>query len=286
MRMFWNEPERNIATDNWFISGPDSLLVAYADYSEYAPFVVNEFDYAVLPGHAGVGLEPAIFDIAERRARQTIAKAPDGTAVTLQTRIWATNHADQALLLAAGFEQSRVWNRMLIEMSDLPPEPDWPSGIRVRTFQPAEVDAVHAAWEDAQRDEWDFSSLTPEEFRMYFVDEEENFDPTLWFLAIDDATREIVGYTLCRWERPGEPETGHIRYVAVRRPFRRRGIAHALLRHTFREFYSRGKTKVGLAVDSTSLTGADRIYERVGMRPTHQSIVFEKSLRAGSKNDK
>lgn len=279
MRMFWNEPERNIEMDNWFISGPDGRLVAYADYSEYEPFVENGFEYAVLPDHSGIGLEQAIYEVAEDRARRSILKAPAGAEITLETRIWSSNVADRTLLIERGFEQSRIWNRMLIEMSELPSEPSWPEGFSVRNLRPDEVQTVHDAWEDAQRDEYGFSSLTPDEFRQYFIEEEEDFDPTLWFLAIDDSSGEIAGYTLCRWERPGEPETGHIRYVAVRRPYRRRGIGRALLLHTFREFYRRGKRKVGLAVDSTSLTGADRLYERAGMHASHQALVFVKVMR-------
>jgi GNAT superfamily N-acetyltransferase len=279
MRMFWTEPERTIDTDNWCITDATGHLVAYADYSEYAPFAESGFDYAVLPDHTGLGLEQAIFDIAEARARQSLHKAPPGEKVTLQTHIWSTNLADQALLAEHGYEHVRVWNRMLIEMTAPPPEPTWPAGISVRTLQPGELDAVHAAWEDAQRDEHGFSSLTPEEFRRYLAEEEENFDPTLWFLAIDDATGTIAGYTLSRWERPGEPQSGHIRYVAVRRPYRRRGIGHALLLHTFGEFYRRGKHRVGLAVDSTSLTGADRLYERAGMHAAQRALVFAKTLR-------
>jgi len=280
MRGWWLEPERNLATDNWLISAPDGQLAAYADYSEYDPYEENGFDYAVHPNHVGIGLEQVIYQTAERRSQQSIPKASPDARVTLQTRVWASNHVDQTLLTECGYEQVRVWNRMLIEMHHLPPEPIWPSAISVRTLLPGEVDAVHDAWEDAQRDEFGFTSLTREEFQTWFVDEEEHFDPTLWFLAINDENGEIAGYTLCRWERPGEPATGHIRYVAVRRPYRRRGIAHALLLHTFREFHHRGKRKVGLAVDSTSLTGADRLYERAGMRATHQMLVFEKVLRA------
>ena len=278
MRMFWNEPERNLATDNWFITGPDGQHVAYADYSEYEPFDESGFEYAVLPEHSGIGLEQAIYAVAEDRAQRSIHKAPPDATVTLETRIWASNHADRVLLIERGYQQSRVWNRMLIEMSELPAQPDWPDGISVRTLLPGEIETVHAAWEDAQRDEYGFSSLTPAEFRQYFVEEEEAFDPTLWFLAIDDASGVIAGYTLCRWERPGEPATGHIRYVAVRRAYRRRGIGQALLLHTFREFYRRGKRKVGLAVDSTSPTGADRLYERAGMHASHQALVFAKVL--------
>lgn len=279
MRMFWNEPERNLATDNWFIAAPDSQPVAYADFSAYDQYQTCEFEYAILPDHSGFGLEQAIYDVAEARARRAIPYAPDGTPVTLKTGTWSTNHIDSALLIERGYTLKRIWNRMLIDMREPPPEPAWPTGINVRTLQPGEIDLVHQAWEDAQQDEYGFSSLSPAEFSRYFIEEEESFDPTLWFLAIDDSTGVIAGYTLCRWERPGEPASGHIRYVAVRRQYRRRGLGHALLLHTFREFYQRGKRRVGLAVDSSSLTGADRLYERAGMHASHQMLIFSKVLR-------
>ena len=95
----------------------------------------------------------------------------------------------------------------------------------------------------------------------------------------DDASGEIAGYTICRWERPGEPEVGHLRDLGVRRPWRRRGIAASLLGHSFAEFQRLGKRKVSLGVDSTSLTGADRLYERAGMRAIQRSLIYEKELR-------
>lgn len=280
LRTFWLEPERNLATDNWIVEGPDGKIAAYADFNEYPPFDVNEFDYVVDPEHRGVGIEEALFDTAIARARESIRKASPDATVRLEARAWSTNQADIRRLAAYGFNLSRVWNRMLIQMTRLPPQPIWPEGISVRALDPGELLDVHRAWEDAQRDEWGFSSLTQDEFRHYFFEQEEHFDPRLWFLAIDDASGTIAGYTICRWERPGEPDTGHIRYVGVRREYRRRGVARSLLLHTFREFFTRGKRRVGLAVDSTSLTGADRLYERVGMRATHQSMTFEKVLRA------
>jgi len=285
MRMFWTEADRNLATDNWFVCDASGTPVAYFDFTEYTPFTTNDFDYAVLPEYSGIGIEEVIYATAEQRALASLPKAPDGSQVLLETRVWTSNVADQQRLAACGYRLGRVWNRMLIEMDTLPADPELPNGFTIRTLQSGEIDAVHEAWEDAQRDEYGFSSLTPEEFRRYLAEEEENFDPTLWFLAIDSATGTIAGYTLCRWERPGEPQTGHIRYVAVRRQYRRRGLGRALLLHTFREFYRRGKRRVGLAVDSTSLTGADRLYERAGMRPTHQMLVFEKVMRECGQSD-
>ena len=89
--------------------------------------------------------------------------------------------------------------------------------------------------------------------------ERETFDPALWFLAMDGD--DVAGVALC----PVYPESGWVRQVAARRPWRRRGIALALLRQAFGEFYRRGKREVGLVVDSYNLSGARDLYERAGM---------------------
>jgi mycothiol synthase len=69
--------------------------------------------------------------------------------------------------------------------------------------------------------------------------------------------------------------------LAVRCPWRRQGLGLALLRRAFAEFYSRGRRKVALAVDSQSLTGATRLYERAGMRDERLYSVYRKELRSG-----
>jgi mycothiol synthase len=71
--------------------------------------------------------------------------------------------------------------------------------------------------------------------------------------------------------------------LGVRRPWRRRGVALALLQHSFGEFYRRGLRKAGLGVDASSLTGATRLYRKAGMRsdPAYQYDLYEKELRPG-----
>jgi ribosomal protein S18 acetylase RimI-like enzyme len=55
----------------------------------------------------------------------------------------------------------------------------------------------------------------------------------------------------------------------------------ALLRHSFNEFYRRGKRKVGLGVDAQNLTGALRLYENAGMHVQKTFDQYEKELRPG-----
>ena len=54
--------------------------------------------------------------------------------------------------------------------------------------------------------------------------------------------------------------------------------AEALLRHSFAELYARGKRRVGLGVDAQNVTGALRLYERVGMRAVRRYGIWQKEL--------
>jgi mycothiol synthase len=64
----------------------------------------------------------------------------------------------------------------------------------------------------------------------------------------------------------------------VRRPWRRRGIALALLQHELGVLYARGIRAAMLSVDADSPTGATRLYERAGMREHRRIDVYSKAF--------
>jgi len=281
MRMYWTEEARDLARNNLLVVATDGRMAAYADFGDWEPFTTSVFIFAVHPDFIGADLEEPLFDWAELRARESMARAASGERVTLKTVFWAENTNDAERLRQRGFMMQRDWHRMMIDMTEPPAAPVWPDGIAVRTLNlesPTDIERVQLAWEEAQRDEWGFTSLTAEDWQRSLVDYEVSFDPSLWFLAIDTVTDDIIGYVLCRWERPGNPEHGNVRYVAVRPAHRRRGIARALLLHTFGEFFRRGKTRVDLAADAISPTGADKLYANIGMSPFKRSHIYEKVL--------
>jgi ribosomal protein S18 acetylase RimI-like enzyme len=76
-----------------------------------------------------------------------------------------------------------------------------------------------------------------------------------------------------------------VNVLGVRRPWRRRGLALALLLHSFHELEARGMDRVALGVDAESLTGAVRLYEKAGMRVVRQSDTWEKPLSALTGSD-
>jgi ribosomal protein S18 acetylase RimI-like enzyme len=137
---------------------------------------------------------------------------------------------------------------------------------------------------DAFRDHWGVSEhseeVSMEAWRKIRL-EAPDFDPTLYFLAMDGD--QIAGASLCRPSLPEDERMGYVWTLAVGRPWRKRGLGEALLRHSFQEFYRRGKLRAALHVDADSLTGAVRLYEKVGMRSDPQRLMtrFEKVLRPG-----
>jgi mycothiol synthase len=135
---------------------------------------------------------------------------------------------------------------------------------------------------DAFKDHWGYVETPFEEDYekwLHWMDDDPSFDESLWFAAV--AGEEIVGCSIC-YDVTGEgPNVGTVETLGVRRGWRRRGIASALLQHSFGELYRRGKTKVTLGVDTQSLTGALRLYEKAGMQVAHRYDRHEKELRAG-----
>jgi ribosomal protein S18 acetylase RimI-like enzyme len=104
----------------------------------------------------------------------------------------------------------------------------------------------------------------------------EPVDPSLWFLA--QKGDQMVGTVLCRAREDG---SGWVGYLTVLRPWRKLGLGSALLQQAFAVFSQRDIRRIGLGVDGQSLTGAQRLYERAGMRVIMRIGRYEKELRQG-----
>jgi mycothiol synthase len=174
-----------------------------------------------------------------------------------------------------GWRPIRYSFQMQIELRQDPREPTWPDGLRPRNFQPSEQERLYEAHMDAFADHWDFRPQPLEDWRSYTVDRHD-FDPTLYWL-VDDGN-ELAALSLNGWHFSGDQQYGWIGVLGVRRPWRKRGLATALLYHSFRDFRERGATRVGLGVDGENTTGAVRLYEKVGMRQVRRTDTYEKTL--------
>jgi mycothiol synthase len=70
----------------------------------------------------------------------------------------------------------------------------------------------------------------------------------------------------------------HIGQVGTRRPWRRRGLAGALVADTMAAAAVAGKTTATLGVDADSPTGAVGVYERVGFSVRSRFVSYHRPL--------
>ncbi len=279
----WQAPTFNLETDTLVVIAPGGKLVGHAALWDSEPHVRIYVAGDVHPDYKGQGVGTALCQWAEGRARQSIPKATEGTRVVLLQDTISTDTAAQELLCEQGYQLVRHSFRMVIKMDGPPPEPIVPEGITIRSFvREQDMRALVLADRDAFQDHWGYVEHPfEEEYQewVHWIENDHDHDPSLWFLAMNG--EEITGMSLCCPKTVEDPGMGWVDGLGVRRPWRRRGLALALLHHSFGEFYRRSKRKVGLDVDAQSLTGATHLYEKAGMHMDRQYANYEKELRPG-----
>jgi mycothiol synthase len=263
----------DLAEEAVILTAPDGRIAAYADVFNRSFVIVSIYGY-VHPDYREVGLGSYLVAWGERWTRDHMLQAQENARVVVQHYINSANEAARRLLENSGYSQVRGIYVMETTLDEPPTLPRWPADISVRTFVPGRDErAVYEAVEDAFRDLWG-RPRNPFE-RFVRETKNENFDPSLWFLALQGD--EIAGLVLCK-TLAGE---GWIDVVGVRRPWRNRGLGLALLRHAFTEYQRRNIRRVSLSVDAESITGAPRLYGRAGMRVRESYIIHLKELRPG-----
>ncbi|MDD4903545.1 MAG: GNAT family N-acetyltransferase [Candidatus Bipolaricaulis sp.] len=280
----WRAPGFDLERDTRVLVDPSGNPAGYAEVWDIDPPHVRIWAWGCVdPVHRGRGVGSDLVAWQEERGRAALAQAPVGSRVILRQTVSTRDESGLELLASAGYAAIRRNYRMRIDLNGSVPEPVWPSGVALRTFHADQdlvpmVEAIRSAF----RDHWGYveSPLDSDvaDWR-HVITEEKSFDAGLWFLAT--AGGDIVGVSLCSAMEPEDPDLAYVNTLGVVQTWRRRGIALALLHHSFRELGGRGKRRVALGVDGSSLTGAVRVYERAGMHVDRERVLFEKELRRG-----
>jgi mycothiol synthase len=272
--------------DTRLVHGPDGALAAFAAVWDFAPHVKPELYVLVHPAHRRRGLGGWLLDWSLARAGQAVPQAPAQARVAVTAWVNQLSTAALAVLGQRGFRLARLNMRMLLDLDGPPAAPVCPPGVTLRGMVRGQDErAAHHAKREAFRDHWGFVDRPFEESLARWVAELEtrpNFDPGLYLLAV--AGGQVIGTTFGSRAMPGRDERAWISAVGVIRPWRRRGVAEALVRQCLVELYQRGERRIALGVDTDSLTGAPRLYEKIGFTqdPRHTYGTWEIELRPGA----
>jgi mycothiol synthase len=240
-----------------------TMLWAREPHRRYTGFAV------VHPEHVGRGIGAHLLGFLERRMQEHVT---DDQGAILWNWIDLDDEAARRMLEAAGFTEVRRHFTMMIDLSGTDLQSSLPERISIRTCREDDAELIHSLGEETFAEHWGFTPLSYEQWRKQSY-ERSDTDLSMWFLALEDD--EPVGFLIGR----AMDGLGWVGDLGVRKAHRRRGVASALLRHSFSDFERRGLSKVGLGVDASNETQAVRVYENLGMRAERVYVTYEKRYR-------
>ena len=198
-----------------------------------------------------------------------------------------TEVGTRALLEAAGYKPVRYAFEMVCPLNGELPEIPLPEGFELRPAAPEHYRQVFEANNEAFEDHWGHVPLS--ESVMQWWMESPDFQPELWKVAWDgdQVAGMVLNYIDHKENHKFNRKRGYTEDICVRRPWRRRGLARALIAMSLHMFKEMGMAEAGLGVDTENLTGALRLYEGLGFHAVKNYTCYRKPLKrafsAGSK---
>ncbi len=243
--------------------------------------VVHHIEGWIRPDRRRQGIARALLAWAERHSAGLVARReglePDFPQA-LGFGVLQSIPAALAFAASTDYSPIRYGFEMRRPLDEPIPEASLPEGIELRPVRDddhrkiwdADVEAFRDHWEARERDEGDFEAT--------FTYPE--LDLSLWRVAWDGD--EVVGSVMnAIFHEENEKigvKLGWLEHVSVRKAWRGRGIAKALIVSSLEALRGRGMEFGALGVDAENPTGALVLYEGLGFRPHETWINHRKPL--------
>lgn len=240
-------------------------------------------DGTVHPERRGEGIGSSVLRWQEQRGLQHLAESDECLPAWLASS--AEEHAVWTIELfhRNGYESVRWWHELERDLAQPIPDVTLPEGIRIETYGPEWSEPTRDAHNEAFRDHWGSQPEAREDWEA--AHRLSAFRADLSFVAVarDAAGQDIVvAYLLSdvneeEWEANGY-SFGFVDLLGVRRDWRGRKLAQALLTHAMRAYRHEGLQRAVLDVDADSPTGAVALYAGLGFSLVNRSISLIKQF--------
>ena len=232
----------------------------------------------VHPGFRGRGIGRSLLAWQEGRGRQQLA------ASELTLPGWILAYSDEGnggaahLLERSGFATQRYFRQLERVLADPIPDLDLPEPLTLVNLSDERSEATRIAKNDAFRDHWGSQPTTIEQWDGQMSTPASRRD--LSFLALEG--NDVVGFVVVEaneadWVLQGY-RGNYVALVGVVAPWRRRGVAPALLAASLRAARDAGLERTVLDVDSDSPTGAFGLYTGMGFTQATGTRAHVKEL--------
>jgi mycothiol synthase len=261
----------------------DSKVVGYSRFSwSVGPEGQRYYRHYthLLPDWRGAGIRRVMLRYSERRLVDIVARHPETGPCWFETYASGTERHWENLLIAEGYQAVQYRFHMVRHgLTEIPHLP-LPEGLEVRPVGPEDTYAVWLAAKEAYQEAWWYTEEGWSDQRYEGWKQDPTFNPHLWQVAWDgdQVAGMVLNYINAEENREYRRKRGYTETICVRRPWRRQGLARALLARSFRVLQEQGLTEAGLSVDAENPSGALRLYTSMGFVVDKQTAVYRKPL--------
>ena len=258
----------------------DLVAAAQTDVRTRDGIGVHQVEGWVRPAWRRRGLGRALLHWSEARAAEVarVDGRPRHRALTAwpdEGQVGAT-----ALYRSEAYAIARYGFLMVRDLADPIPERPLPDGLALRRVVEADHRRIWDADTEAFRDLWNPAVRTESDFVAWFADPD--LDTSLWRVAWDG---DDVAGSVMTFIWPTENEVlgmhrGWLEHIGVRRPWRRKGVASALMASALLGLREAGMTEAALGVDAENASGALRLYKALGFHRTRTGVLYRKTFTA------
>jgi len=224
------------------------------------------------------GIGRPVMEYLLQRAAVIAQEHPDSAVKYFQTFSLSNRSGWNDMLEDLGFRKVRFGYGMRRPCS-LPVEvTPLPAGLEVRPVEDEHMRQIFDAEAEAFRDHWGYVAPTEKDYQRWLA--EPIHDPRLWKVAWDGS--QVVGmvrnFINHEENKTFERQRGYTEEISVRRPWRRQGVAQALLTMSIQMFIDMGMDETYLGVDAENPNGALQLYTKVGYQQDRLMLTYRKEF--------
>jgi GNAT superfamily N-acetyltransferase len=224
------------------------------------------------------GIGSALFRHSEDCIREIAAEQPGEFKRLIETWAYDSQTDLSEIIEREGYEGVRYGFEMVRPNLDNIPDAPMPEGLEIRPVQPEHYRAIWEAEVEAFRDHWGASETQEGDYERWLA--QTPFEPELWKVGWDgDQVAGMVrNFVNQEFNARHNRERAYTENISTRRPWRRRGLARALIAESLRMQKEMGFEESALSVDAENPSGALQLYESMGFEPVRRQTTYRKEL--------
>ncbi len=278
---------RNIDMDkDIFIAEVRGKMVGFGQTSwkelEYENTFTYQNFFIVHPDWRGKGIGKSIQPVLEARSLEVSRQHREAADKYMESTSNETQTNKTKLLKQFDYSPVRYFFEMKRDLKLPIANAQIPAGLNIRPVTEDHFPAIHAGWYEAFQGHWAYIAAKEGDLERWIeeVTTIPAYNPERWVVVWDGDDVAGINFNGVH-EETNEAfgmNEGWLHTICVRRPWRSRGLASAMIVESLQLFKEWGLDVAVLSVDSSNPSGALGLYERHGFKRSSKMTSWRKQI--------